>query len=206
MGTPLIIVVTVLVVNGVNLLDGLDMLAAGVAGAAAVGFALLVHGTGRLLAVSLVASVVAFLVFNRPPARIYLGDAGSYLIGTALALLLTTTWAPGVSSAIGLIALALLAIPVAELACAVIRRARGRRALTAGDRNHPYDQLVQRGWSRVTASLIYIGAELAVVAVVALVPHRSIGLALAVDAAIAVAVLAAAAMAGGMAAPAEAVA
>jgi UDP-GlcNAc:undecaprenyl-phosphate/decaprenyl-phosphate GlcNAc-1-phosphate transferase len=204
LAAPLIIVVTVVVINGVNLLDGLDMLAAGVTAAASLGFASLVHGTGRLLAVSLGASLLAFLVFNRPPARIYLGDAGSYLIGTALAVLLTTTWAPGVSSATGLFALALLAIPVAELTCAVVRRVRGRRALTAGDRNHPYDQLVRSGWSRLAASVVYIGAELAVVVVVALVPHHSVGLALAVDIAVAACLLVAAGMAGGLAAPAEA--
>ncbi len=126
---------------------------------------------------SLIASLLAFFWFNRPPARIYLGDGGSYLLGTALAVLLTTAWAPGVGTATGLIALALVAIPVAELACAIIRRARSRQALTAGDRQHPYDQLVARGWPRMAASGVYIGMELIVVVAVALVPRHSNGVA-----------------------------
>ena len=62
-------------VNAVNLLDGLDGLAGGVVCASAVGFAL-VGGPGRVPAIALAASLGGFLWFNRPPARIYLGDAG----------------------------------------------------------------------------------------------------------------------------------
>ena len=51
---------------------------------AAVASALMVHGSGRQLAMALAAALVAFLVYNRPPARIYLGDGGAYLLGTAL--------------------------------------------------------------------------------------------------------------------------
>ncbi len=65
-----------------NLIDGLDMLASGVVTAAAVGFAAVLHGPGRQLAVALGASLIGFLTFNRPPARVYLGDGGAYLLGT----------------------------------------------------------------------------------------------------------------------------
>ncbi len=197
-GAPLIIVGTVLLINGVNLLDGLDTLAAGVTTAAGLGFALVVTGTARLIAVSLIASLLAFLWFNRPPARIYLGDGGSYLLGTSLAVLLTTAWAPGVGTATGLISLALVAIPVAELTCAMIRRARSRQSLTTGDRQHPYDRLVARGWPRMAASGVYIGMELIVVIAVALAPRHSNGLALTFDVVVGAVVLAAAAAAGGM--------
>ncbi len=149
----LVVAVTVLLINGVNLIDGLDMLAAGVAAVAAVGFAVALHGSGRQLAVALAASLVGFLVYNRPPARVYLGDGGSYLLGTALTVLLAESWGPGVPVPVGVAALALVALPVAEVAFAVVRRARGRRSLMAGDRGHPYDRLVARGWPRPAASL-----------------------------------------------------
>ena len=84
----LVVAVTVLLINGVNLMDGLDMLAGGVAAVAALAFAVLLRGPGRQLAVALAAALAGFLVFNRPPARVYLGDGGSYLLGTALAVLL----------------------------------------------------------------------------------------------------------------------
>jgi len=169
----LLVPITVLLINGVNLLDGLDMLAGGVVAVAAVGFAVILHEPGRSMAVGLGAALAGFLVFNRPPARIYLGDGGSYLLGTALAVLLADTWAPHVAVSTGTAALALVAVPVAEVAFAVIRRLRGRRSLLAGDRRHPYDRLVTRGWPRVLASAAYIGVELLLTVAVIFAFHRS---------------------------------
>ncbi|HEY7947243.1 MAG TPA: hypothetical protein VID75_06185, partial [Acidimicrobiales bacterium] len=87
-GGLLVAAVTVLLINGVNMIDGLDTLAGGVVAVAAVGFAWLLRGDGRTLGVALACALAGFLVYNRPPARIYLGDGGSYLLGTALAVLL----------------------------------------------------------------------------------------------------------------------
>ena len=155
----LVTAVTVVIVNGVNLMDGLDLLAGGVAAVAALSFAFLLDGPGRQLAVALGAALVAFLLFNRPPAKIYLGDGVAYLLGAALAVLVAEAWAPRRTLEVGLAALALVALPAAELSFAVIRRLRGRRSLLAGDRGHPYDRLVARGWPRTGASLAYIGVE-----------------------------------------------
>jgi UDP-GlcNAc:undecaprenyl-phosphate GlcNAc-1-phosphate transferase len=155
----LIVVVAVLLINGVNLIDGLDGLAAGVVAIAAAGFAVILHGAGRQLAIALAAALVGFLAYNRPPARVYLGDGGSYLLGTALTVLLVEAWGPGIAVQSGTAALALVALPVAEVAFAVVRRLRGRRSLMTGDRGHPYDRLVARGWPRAAASLSYIGME-----------------------------------------------
>jgi UDP-GlcNAc:undecaprenyl-phosphate GlcNAc-1-phosphate transferase len=182
-----LIPLTVLLINGVNLMDGLDMLAAGVTAVAAVGFAIVTHGSPRQTAVALAAALGGFLWFNRPPAKVYLGDGGSYLLGTALAVLLASTWAPHLPVATGTAALALVALPSAEVAFAVVRRLRGRLSLVSGDRRHPYDRLVTRGWPRPAASGAYIGAEavLAVAAVIA--AHRSsLAVAVVVDVAAAV--------------------
>jgi UDP-GlcNAc:undecaprenyl-phosphate GlcNAc-1-phosphate transferase len=205
LGVPLILVVTVLLINGFNLIDGLDMLAAGVGAAAAGGFAFAVHGNARLMGASLAGALLAFLWFNRPPARIYLGDGGSYLLGAAMTVLLAQAWAVGVGRATGVAVLALVAVAVAEVVCAIIRRRRGGRPLFSGDRGHPYDRLVAQGWSRTTASATYIGVEAAVavaVAITVLVGHASLAVALGLDAAVAAVVLTAGALAGGMADPA----
>jgi UDP-GlcNAc:undecaprenyl-phosphate GlcNAc-1-phosphate transferase len=201
LGVTLILAVTIIVINGFNLIDGLDMLAAGVGTAAAAGFAVVVHGAARLMAASLIGALIAFLWFNRPPARIYLGDGGSYLLGTAVVVLLTRAWAVGVSDATGVVALALIAVPAVEVVCAVVRRGRSGRSLLAGDRGHPYDRLVSRGWSRVAASISYVVVEAAVAVVVSLavlVGHTSMTTALCVDGAVTAAVLVGAALAGGM--------
>ena len=204
---PSVVVVTVLLINGVNLMDGLDMLAAGVSAAAALGFALVVHGGGRDLAVALVGALAGFLVFNRPPARIYLGDGGSYLLGAALAVLMSLSWSGSVHRSTGVAALALVAIPVAEVTCAIIRRRRAGQSLLAGDRGHPYDRMVARGRSALTASLSYIVLQAlitCIVVLVVLVVHvGSVGVAVIVDVLVAVLVLIAASLVGGLTPDAE---
>jgi UDP-GlcNAc:undecaprenyl-phosphate GlcNAc-1-phosphate transferase len=95
---------------------------------------------------------------------VYLGDGGSYLLGAGLTVLLAESWGPGVALPVGVAALVLVAIPAAEVAFAAIRRLRGRSSLMAGDRGHPYDRLVQRGWPRPAASAAYIVAEVVLAA------------------------------------------
>jgi UDP-GlcNAc:undecaprenyl-phosphate GlcNAc-1-phosphate transferase len=181
-GAVLIPLVAVVVINGVNLIDGLDMLAAGVSAVAAVAFALALQGSSRLLAVALVGALLGFLFYNRPPARVYLGDGGSYLLGTALTVLLAGAWAPGRSTASGVAVLVVVALPAAEVACAVVRRRRGRTSLMSGDRGHPYDRLVDRGWPPTAASLTYSGVEAVLVGGALLAIHsHSMAAAIAVD-------------------------
>jgi UDP-GlcNAc:undecaprenyl-phosphate GlcNAc-1-phosphate transferase len=180
------------------------MLAAGVGAAAAVGFAVLVPGPARLMAASLTGALLAFIWYNRPPARIYLGDGGSYLIGSSMTVLLAYAWRVGIPAGTGVIALALLVVPVAEIACAIVRRRRSGRSLLSGDRAHPYDLLVASGWSRTAASATYVAVEAVIVTMVAVIGHVSVAVALAVDLAVAVVVLGAAGLVGGLSSPAEA--
>jgi UDP-GlcNAc:undecaprenyl-phosphate/decaprenyl-phosphate GlcNAc-1-phosphate transferase len=152
--------VTVLLINGVNMIDGLDTLAGGLAAVAGVAFAWMLRGDPRELGVGLACGLAGFLVYNRPPARIYLGDGGSYLLGTALAILLGSAWARGGSLPTAVAGLLVVAVPAAEVLFAVIRRLRSRRSVVLGDRGHPYDRLVARGWPPFGASSAYIGVEL----------------------------------------------
>jgi UDP-GlcNAc:undecaprenyl-phosphate GlcNAc-1-phosphate transferase len=203
-GVPLLVLASVVLVNGFNMLDGLDMLAGGVGAVAAGGFAFLLLNSGRILAAVLAGSLLAFLWYNRPPARIYLGDGGSYLIGTTTAVLLAYAWGAGVATATGVVSLAILAVPVAEVACAVVRRGRGHGPLLAGDRRHPYDLLVANGWSAVAASGAYVAVQGLIVIIVASVDHASMTAALVVDASVTAAVLGAAALVGSLSNPAAA--
>jgi UDP-GlcNAc:undecaprenyl-phosphate/decaprenyl-phosphate GlcNAc-1-phosphate transferase len=154
-GFVLVMVAAVALMNGFNLVDGLDALCGTVTVIASVGFAVVLGGDARAFALALAAATAAFVVFNRPPARVYLGDGGAYLIGTAVAALLAEAWGPHRSLATGIGALALVVVPAAELALAVLRRARNRTSLLLGDRDHPYDQLVRRGWSTVRVDAAY---------------------------------------------------
>lgn len=172
--------ITLALLNAVNLLDGLDGLAAGCAFVSSLGIAVL-GGGARLPALALAGALAGFLVYNRPPARVYLGDAGAYLVGAALAVLTMmmidgrdeiSAWAA---------APLLLAVPIVDTALAIVRRSRSRHALSAGDRNHVYDQLKGR--------LHRSTAETALVCVFAQVVLAAIGLGVAgLDAGPAVAV------------------
>jgi UDP-GlcNAc:undecaprenyl-phosphate/decaprenyl-phosphate GlcNAc-1-phosphate transferase len=161
----LVAAVVVLLTNGVNLIDGLDALAGGVSAVAAGGLALMLHGDGRILAAALALSAVGYLFYNRPPARVYMGDGGAYLIGTTLAILLASGWAKGRTVDAGLACLLVAVVPAAEVVLAITRRLKSRTPLALGDRGHPYDRLVQRGWPRPAAALSYVIVELVLVAI-----------------------------------------
>jgi UDP-GlcNAc:undecaprenyl-phosphate GlcNAc-1-phosphate transferase len=147
----------VVLVNAVNLLDGMDALASSVVAISAFAFALL-GGVVRDPALALAGALAGFLVFNRPPARIYLGDGGSYLIGTALALLAATAL-DGQGAAAWIALPLLVSVPLADTAIAILRRARSRRPLFAGDRSHVYDQLADRGWPVSRTVLTLVGVQ-----------------------------------------------
>lgn len=165
LGVLLCIAATVALVNAVNMLDGLDGLAGGVVAASAIGFAVLGRGDWRLLAAITAAATVGFLVWNRPPARIYLGDAGAYALGATLAVLLAGMWRSGVPTGRAAASLLLVVVPAVELALTAFRRLRDRTL--AGDRGHTYDRLVQRGWSlpRAAAALVLAQAAATIAAI-----------------------------------------
>jgi UDP-GlcNAc:undecaprenyl-phosphate/decaprenyl-phosphate GlcNAc-1-phosphate transferase len=134
-----------------------------VAAIGALGFSVALDGDARVAAMALAGALAGFLVWNRPPARIYLGDAGSYLVGTGLALLLVLAFVSdeGLATATG--ALLFVAVPVADTTIAIVRRRRAGRPLFQGDRGHVYDQLVDRGWSSERATLACAAAQAAFV-------------------------------------------
>ena len=148
--------------NAVNLLDGLDGLAAGVCSASAIGFAFISEDP-RLLALSLLGALIGFLIFNRPPARIYLGDAGAYLIGVALAILAAQSL-NGASSTSASIAIwaalpLIVAVPILDTLVAILRRLRAGDPIFSGDRSHIYDQLCDRGIPAQRVAVIMVSAQ-----------------------------------------------
>src|SRR5206468_791137 len=119
-GVVVTALLVVVLVNAVNLIDGMDALASTVVAISAVGF-VIVGGDGQVLAVALCGALVGFLAFNRPPARIYLGDGGSYLLGTALALLAATALDGNGGAAVVAVPF-LVGLPLADAAITILRR------------------------------------------------------------------------------------
>ena len=162
------VVFYVTAMNAVNLVDGMDGLAAGTAAISAGGIAIVAAGESRpgVLALALTAAALGFLVHNLPPARLFLGDNGAYLVGATLAVaaLQTGKTVPALAGAASCLGLFLL-----DLVLAIVRRVSGRAPLFAGDRGHVYDQLLARGLTipACLAACYAIDAALVVAGVVA---------------------------------------
>ncbi|MEX2551207.1 MAG: MraY family glycosyltransferase [Nitriliruptoraceae bacterium] len=174
LGLPLTVLALVAMINAVNLIDGLDGLAAGVSTIAAVAFFLfavrsqpsgLVDAvpTSATLVVALVAGAsLGFLIHNWHPARLYMGDTGSMLLGLLLGVAgvsyVGRTTAPSNADFYGaiplLVPVLVLAVPFADTAFAVVRRLVRRRPVTGGDLGHLHHLLLAFGHSHRRAVLI----------------------------------------------------
>ena len=146
-------------INSVNLLDGADGIAATIG--IIMGFALtiMLMSQGRvvdsIVAVSLTGALLGFLRYNFPPASIYLGDAGSMLIGFLLAALAIRCTVKQNSIYAFAAPLALLAIPFIDTAAAIVRRRLTGRSIFAVDRGHLHHKLMKRGFGPKT-SLVWV--------------------------------------------------
>jgi UDP-GlcNAc:undecaprenyl-phosphate GlcNAc-1-phosphate transferase len=159
-GPAVVVLAVPAVANAVNIADGQDGLSAGLAAAAALGMSLVMAAGGVLqgLGPALGASLLGFLVWNRPPARVFLGDGGAYAVGGLLVLVATTSS----SSWHGLLATTVcLGIFALELGTTLVRRAFSRTSLVSGDRAHVYDLLALRLASRDRATATMVAAGLA---------------------------------------------
>ncbi len=169
-----IIVVVFFVVgatNSLNLLDGLDGLCAGVTAIITIAMLLLaIHlATWRysevgdpvriIICLGLVGCVCGFLPFNRYPAKIFMGDAGSMLLGFALAaiMLLFAERVPRW----WLASIVIFGLPILDTAVALARRLLNQRPLFVSDRGHIYDQMIDRGVPlKKTVAICYVLATI----------------------------------------------
>jgi UDP-GlcNAc:undecaprenyl-phosphate GlcNAc-1-phosphate transferase len=144
---PITVVWLLLAVNALNLIDGADGMAttAGCVISAGLGIVSIFNGSSlsAVIAFALAASLLAFLVFNRPPASIYLGDAGSMTIGLFVGVL--AVWSSVKESTILASApVAILAIPLFDSTAAILRRWLTGRSLYTTDRAHLHHLLQER--------------------------------------------------------------
>jgi UDP-GlcNAc:undecaprenyl-phosphate GlcNAc-1-phosphate transferase len=138
-----VVALAVACASAVNIVDGQDGLAAGVAAVAALGLAGLASGRATSGALSLAGALGGFLVSNRPPARIFLGNGGALAVGVLLAG--SAAGAARSSDPHALLAVAAcLGVLMFELAFTVGRRLVSGQPLTSGDRLHSYDLLAAR--------------------------------------------------------------
>jgi len=174
---PVTILLTVLTINAVNFIDGLDGLAAGVTAIAAGAFFVFSYHLARagyldvaavptLLTAALAGTCIGFLPHNFSPARIFMGDSGSMLVGLMLSAAATTATTGTDPQAFGnafgslplalplLIPIAVLAIPFVDLLLALVRRMARGQSPFAPDKRHLHHRLLQFGHSHRRAVLL----------------------------------------------------
>jgi UDP-GlcNAc:undecaprenyl-phosphate/decaprenyl-phosphate GlcNAc-1-phosphate transferase len=175
------VIIVVATVNAVNFVDGLDGLAAGVIAIGALAFFVYCFqlailnkvssaSPGALLSAALAGACLGFLPHNVHPARLFMGDSGSMLLGLVLSASAITvsgnypgdsilrginseaSWLPTVLPLV--LPLSLLIVPFGDLVLAVVRRTRARRSPFAPDKQHLHHRMLEIGHSHRRAVLI----------------------------------------------------
>jgi UDP-GlcNAc:undecaprenyl-phosphate GlcNAc-1-phosphate transferase len=158
------------VINSFNMLDNMDGLSGGIAAIIAAVMATVMlttpdPGTARpqlfvaVLLMVVFGSLLGFLWHNRPPAKIFMGDAGSYLVGFLIAVaMLMATYAGTEDRPHAMLApLCAMAVPLYDMSTVLWIRVREGRSLFVGDRSHFSHRLVELGLSRTQAVMtIYL--------------------------------------------------
>ncbi len=174
LGVPITVLLVVITVNAVNLVDGLDGLAAGLVGIGALAYFIYSFRTGangvieELTPAPLISALVfgacaGFLPHNFNPARIFMGDSGSMLLGTLLSGATITgigrTTQPAAADQFALlipiaIPMLVLALPFIDTLFAVGRRMRAGKGIMTADKRHLHHRLLEMGHSHRKAVLI----------------------------------------------------
>jgi UDP-GlcNAc:undecaprenyl-phosphate/decaprenyl-phosphate GlcNAc-1-phosphate transferase len=135
--------------NAFNLVDGLDGLAAGLGLVSTLGLLAAAAMSGRwetvLIAGALAGALVGFLPYNFNPARVFLGDCGSLVVGFVLAAIAVKSSIKASAVIAVSVPLLALALPILDVALAVVRRLVRRRPVFEGDRDHIHHRLVDMG-------------------------------------------------------------
>lgn len=143
-------------VNAFNFMDGINGISALTGLVAGIAYWAIGNHYGDLTAATFSAALagacLAFLPFNAPNARVFLGDVGSYALGFAIAALGWATWAAGAPL---LLALAPTSVYLVDTGSTLVRRWRRGESLTQAHREHIYQRLTQAGWSHIrTATFV----------------------------------------------------
>jgi UDP-GlcNAc:undecaprenyl-phosphate GlcNAc-1-phosphate transferase len=145
------------VTNAMNLIDGLDGLSSGIGAIIAATLTIICWQAGQWLGVviglALFGALIGYLPYNFPPARIFLGDTGSLLIGYGLALLALEGYRKAAFLAF-LVPMLALAIPLLDTSLSILRRLRNGRSVFSADRLHMHHRLLHREGSHKSAVLM----------------------------------------------------
>jgi UDP-GlcNAc:undecaprenyl-phosphate GlcNAc-1-phosphate transferase len=179
---PLSIFTITVIINAFNLIDGVNCLAAGIAAVIAVfygsWYALVGYNALALLAFCLLGALLGFMYYNRTPARIFMGDTGSLLIGLVIALLTIkfieynkVNSGPYHVRSVPAVAIAILIVPLFDLARVFFIRLKNGAPPMHADRNHIHHRLLDLGFSHMQIAGILSGVTAGFIALAVSICH-----------------------------------
>jgi UDP-GlcNAc:undecaprenyl-phosphate GlcNAc-1-phosphate transferase len=153
----------VLLANLVNLIDGMDALAAGIVAIAAASFALLAASFGRIdasvLAAIICGSTLGFLRYNYHPAKVFMGDSGALALGFLLALVAVEGLLKTAATITLVAPMLVIAVPILDTSFVVLKRLKYGRVPWGADHNHFYHRFMRIGFSqRRAAAYLHVWA------------------------------------------------
>lgn len=138
-------------INAFNLIDGADGLAASIGAVVCLTLGLIAWAQGMALAslasFAMSGALLGFLRYNAPPARVYLGDTGSMLIGWVVAAVAIRCAIKEQAAAALTVPVAICAIPILDSVAAIVRRMTTGQSVFTADRGHLHHALLLRGWT-----------------------------------------------------------
>lgn len=163
--SPLLTVIWFIsLMNLINLIDGLDGLAGGISLMLMVLLTYLAFESGiaisMILALGMTGAILGFLFHNFPPAKVYMGDSGAYMIGFVIAALSLINSEKGTILAALIAPVLALALPIVDVAFAIIRRGLKGLPLFRPDKGHIHHRLIKSGLSRQKTVLVLYGVSL----------------------------------------------
>ena len=155
---PLTVFFLVGVTNAINLADGLDGLAGGTTFLCLGALAMLAHSSGQLataaLSLAFAGAILGFLRFNTFPASVFMGDAGSQLLGFAVGVLSLRATQSGTSALSAAIPILLLALPILDTLSVMVQRVSEGRSPFSADKNHIHHKLLALGFDHHEAVMV----------------------------------------------------
>ncbi len=153
------------IINAYNLIDGLDGLCGGISFLTFItlGFLYFMVGDrGVGLCFIMCAALFAFLIYNKPQAKIFMGDSGSQFLGFMIAVIPLYLGDPNFEYNKILVLVDLVSVPMIDTFAAIWRRVREHRSIMSPDRSHIHHKLLNIGFTKVQALIILLTLQILV--------------------------------------------
>lgn len=176
---PVTILWIIIITNAFNLIDGIDGLAAGTGILISATLFFLLEGSDiqlRLTFAVLAGSLAGFLVYNFPPASIFMGDSGSLFAGFLLASVSIISFHKATAMTTIMIPILAFSLPVIDMLYAVLRRYYRGIPLGEADKEHIHHKLLDKGFSKKKVLLLLYSVNISIMVCILLIVRRQLNI------------------------------